>query len=447
MCKTRRSTLRSQGSRGRISHPRPSPVTDVNEFRGYDASHEEFMRLYARSLPEDHRRRYAALEALKIGFGGIAYVARLLGMSRRTIYTGVRELQDMGEGDPDHPRRPSGDAKRIRRRGGGRPKVGERQAGLEETLEEILEAHSAGSPTDEAVRWTDLKPLQLAQQLLARGFDIGRNTAAKLLQRAGYRRRSLCKELITGVVDPAERDQQFCYIDTLRRQARARGIPVLCVDTKKKEPLGYLHRRGQCYSNGMQPVYDHDYRHLATGRLVPHGVYDYHQQAGFITLGTSCETSAFVCDAIALAWEEDRAAHYPHTQEILLTFDCGGANAARSLRFKEDLVALSRRLGLRLRVAHYPPYTSKWHPIEHRLFSQVERSLRGIILDSPQTALAAVERTRTQTGLTVQARLLDRVYELGRKCSDTFHDIKDKCIRHDAALGKWNYVVDANGFS
>jgi hypothetical protein len=206
----------------------------VNELRGYDVSHEEFMRLYARSRPEDHWRRYAALEALKIGFGGIAYVARVLGMSRRTLYTGIRELETMSEDEPAHPRRPSGNAKRIRRRGGGRPKASERQAGLEETVEEILEAHSAGSPTDETVRWTDLKPLQLAQQLLARGFDIGRNTAARLLERAGYRRRSLRKELITGQVDPAERDQQFCYIDTLRRQAWARGVPVLCVDTKKK---------------------------------------------------------------------------------------------------------------------------------------------------------------------------------------------------------------------
>jgi hypothetical protein len=419
----------------------------VNEFRGYDQSHEELMRIYARSLPEDHRRRYAALEALKIGFGGIAYVARVLGMSRRTIYSGIRELQEMGEDDPDHPRRPSGDARRIRRPGGGRPKATERQAGLEETLEAVLEAHSAGSPTDEAVRWTDLKPLQLAHALLGRGFEIGRNTAAKLLARAGYRRRSLRKELITGHVDAQERDQQFRYIDTLRRQAHARGVPVLCVDTKKKEPLGHLHRRGPCYSNAVQCVYDHDFRHLATGLLVPHGVYDYHEHAGFITLGTSRETSAFVCDAIALAWEEDRAERYPHTEEIVLTFDCGGANAARSLRFKEDLVELSRRLGLRLRVAHYPPYTSKWHPIEHRLFSQVERSLSGVILDSPHTALQAVQRTRTQTGLTVKARILDTVYELGRKCSDTFHDIKHKFIRHDEVLGKWNYVVDANGFS
>jgi len=130
-------------------------------------------------------------------------------------------------------------------------------------------------------------------------------------------------------------------------------------------------------------------------------VYDYHGNAGFITLGTSRETSACVCDAIALAWQEDRAEHYPHAQQILLTFDAGAAKAARSLRFKEDLVALSRRFGRRLRAVLYPPYTSKWHPIEHRLFCHVARRLSGVILDSHQTALEAVQRTHTQTGLTV----------------------------------------------
>jgi hypothetical protein len=419
----------------------------MSEFPGYGHEHEAFMRLYCTSLPEDHRRRYAAVEALKIGRGGITYVAAVLGMSRRTIYTGIRELEAMGEDGGSPPQRPSGDAKRIRRRGGGRPKVTQRQAGLEHAFEDVLEAHSAGSPTDPRVVWTDLKPMQLAGELLRRGFEVGRHTAAKLLERAGYRRRSLRKELITGHVDPQERNQQFHHIDALRRHARAHGNPVLCVDTKKKELLGWLHRPGQCYSTAVQGVYDHDFRHLAQGLLVPHGVYDYFDNVGFMTLGTSRETSAFVCDAIALAGEEDRQARYANATEIVLTFDSGGANAARSLRFKEDLVALSARLGLPLRIAHYPPYTSKWHPIEHRLFSHVERALRGIILDSPETALPAVQRTRTETGLRVKARLLDKVYDIGRKCSETFRDLKDRFIRHDDVLGHWNYVIDARGIS
>lgn len=419
----------------------------MSEFHGYDQEHEETMRLYYRSLPEDHRRRYAGVEALKIGFGGIAYVARVLGMSRRTVYAGIRELEAMGDDDHEPPQRPSGEAKRIRRPGGGRPQATRRQAGLKQTFEDILEAHSAGSPTDPNVVWTHLKPMQLAGELLRRGFEIGRNTAARLLERAGYRRRSLRKELITGHVDSHERDQQFRHIDALRRQAHARGNPVLCVDTKKKELLGQLHRSGQCYSTDVQCVYDHDFRHLAKGLLVPHGVYDYFDNAGFMTLGTSPETSAFVCDAVALAWEQDRHARYRNAKEIVLTFDSGGANATRSLRFKEDLVTLSARLGLPLRIAHYPPYTSKWHPIEHRLFSHVERALRGVILDCHETALQAVQRTHTQTGLRVKARILDKVYDIGRKCSDTFRDIKDQFIRHDDILGQWNYVVDARGFN
>ena len=419
----------------------------MREFPGYGQEHEETMRLYFRSLPEDHRRRYAGIEALKIGLGGIAYIARVLGMSRRTIYAGIRELEAMGEDGGGPPRRPSGDAKRVRRPGGGRPKAVQRQAGLEEAFEDILEAHSAGSPTDPDIRWTDLKPMQVADELVECGYEVSRNTAAKLLEQAGYRRRALRKELITGPVDAQARDQQFRYIATLRRQAQANGNPVLCVDTKKKELLGHLHRLGQCYSTDTQCVYDHDFRHLANALLVPHGVYDYFGNAGFMTLGTSRETSAFVCDAISLAWQEGHQAHYPEATEILLTFDCGGANAARSLRFKEDMIALSGRLGLPLRVAHYPPYTSKWHPIEHRLFSHVERSLRGVILDCHETALDAVQRTRTKTGLNVTARILDKVYEVGRKCSDTFREIKDKFIRHDAVLGQWNYLVDARGVS
>ena len=419
----------------------------VNEFAGYEAIHEEAMRLYCRSLPEDHRRRYAAIEALKIGYGGVAYVARVLGMSRRTIHTGIGELQQMGEDDPDQPLRPSGEAKRVRRRGGGRAPISERKPQLKSVLHAILEAHSAGSPTDERVRWTDLKPLQLAQRLLEHGIEVSRNTAATLLDQAGFRRRALCKERITGDVDPHERDRQFRYIGALRRLAGRRGIPVLSIDTKKKEPLGTLHRPGQCDSSAPQVVFDHDFSHLADGRLVPHGVDDVHANVGFITRGTSRETSAFVCDAFALAWESLFRAMYPAATELIVLCDCGGANAARSLRFKEDVIELTRRLGMRVRIAHDPPYTSKCNPIEHRLFSQVERAWSGVMLDSPETALQRVDNIRTQTGLRVTARLLDKVYEIGRKCSDTFRDVKDRFIRHDDVRGQWNYVIDANGIA
>jgi hypothetical protein len=267
------------------------------------------------------------------------------------------------------------------------------------------------------------------------------------LEGSGYRRRALRQEGMTGSVDPQARDQQFQHLAHLRREAHAPRQPVLCVDTQKKEPLGTRHRPGTGYCTQAQKVYDHDFRHLARGRAIPHGVYDPLHTLGFITVGTSRETGQFVCDAIALAWEMPFRSFFPDAQERLLTFDAGGAPAVRSTRFKEDLLALSPRLGLRLRIAHYPPYTSKGHPIEHRLFSHVERSLRGQMLDSPETVLAAVQRTTTETGLKVGACLLDRVYPLGRACSETFKHIKDRFIRHDETLGKWNYVVDAKGFT
>jgi len=418
----------------------------MNEFAGYQAVHEAAMRLYCRSLPEDHRRRYAAIEALKIGYGGVAYVSRVLGLSRRTIYTGIRELEQMNE-DPDQPQRPSGDARRVRRPGGGRPPLSAREPLLERSLTEVLDAHRAGRPTDPRERRTHLKPMQLAKEIVTFGVTLSRNTSAKLLEQSCFRRRSLRKELITGNVDPQARDAQFRYIAALRRLAHQRGIPALCIDTKKKEPLGTLDRPGQCYSTAPQRVFDHDYHHLASGVLVPHGVYDIVANHGFITLGTSHDTSAFACDALCLAWVTVFCHRYPHATELLLLCDGGGSNASRSLRFKEDLIAVSRRLGLRLRIAHYPPYTSKWNPIEHRLFSQIERTWSGVMLDSPQTALKTVECTTTETGLQVTARILDKVYEVGRKCSDTFRNIKDRFIRHDSVLGQWNYVVDANQFS
>ncbi len=196
----------------------------------------------------------------------------MLGISRRASYTGIRELEAMGDGDPDHPQRPSGDAKRVRRPGGGRRARIDSEPQLAATLAEVLAAHSAGSPTDERVRWTDLKPMRSAQELVERGVTICRNTAAAWLEQAGFRRRALRQELLAGAVDPQQRDAQCRRIAALRRLARQRGVPVLSIDTKKRQLLGALHRHGQCYSSAAQDVYDHDFRHRTDGVLVPRGV-------------------------------------------------------------------------------------------------------------------------------------------------------------------------------
>ena len=203
----------------------------MNKCQGYPAAQEQGMRVFFRSLPEDHRRRYAAVEADKLGFGGIAYISQVLGVARGAIYEGLRELQQMGEAA--EPFRPSG---------AGRPKAPERQAGLAAAVE----AHSAGSPTDPQVKWTDLKPLAFAAELTQRGYEVCRNTAAELLEAGGFAPRKLRKELITGYVDPVERNSQFEHLAALRASYQERGLPVFGVDTKKKELLGLLHRPGEC---------------------------------------------------------------------------------------------------------------------------------------------------------------------------------------------------------
>jgi hypothetical protein len=246
----------------------------MKQFSGYEKSVEEKMVIYFCSLSEDHRRRYVAVEALKIGRSGISYIARLFGMSRSTLYTGIQELEQMADAGSTPPKRPSGDPERIRRRGGGRPKATQSQSGLTGIVDCLLEAHAAGSPTDPKVRWTHLTPGRVAQALTARGWEISRNTAAKLMRALGFRRRALRRELITGRVDPQEREQQFRRIVHLRSAFQAHGQPVFCVDTKKKELIGTLHRPGTCYGTGTQKVYDHDVRHLAKGKAVPSGVYD-----------------------------------------------------------------------------------------------------------------------------------------------------------------------------
>mgnify|MGYP000235057507 CR=1 FL=1 len=410
----------------------------MSTFTGYGAAHKDTMRIYCASLPEDHRRCYAALKIVR---SGITFVTSVSKMSRRTLYTGIWELEAMDTGDGGSPSRSSVGPQRVRRRGGGRPKATARQPGLQSTCERILETNSVGSPTNPDVVWTHFKSMQLATALVRCGFDIGRNIAARLLEGAGYQRRALRKELITGHVDLLARDCQFYQINDLRRQAHAAGNPVLCVDMKKKALLGYLHRPGQCYGTGIQRAYDHDFRHLAEGHRVPQGAYDAFNHHGFITLGTSRATSAFVCDAVAPAWNETFWHNGPRATEIVLTFDAGGANAVRSLSLEEDLIALSRRLGLPVCIAHDPPYTSKWHPIEHCLFSQFERGLRGVMLDSPPTALNAIQRVSTQTGLSAVATILNRVYEIGRKCCDGFHEAKDLFIHHDAVLRQRNSLV------
>jgi len=248
------------------------------------------------------------------------------------------------------------------------------------------------------------------------------------------------KSLATGEVDPERRNAQFENIAQLREDYQQRGLPVLSVDTKKKEFLGGLYRGGKLYSQNGEPLkrYDHDFPYLAEGKLVPHGIYDLHANTGFVTIGTSAETSAFVARCLGRWWNYRGRYDYPDAGEVLLLMDAGGANAARSIQFKHELLKLATLTGLTIRVAHYPPYCSKWNPIEHRLFPHVQRSIQGIYLDSAETMKRCIEeRATTSTGLKTKAYILDQEFERGVK-----EDIplpEGFPLERAVILPEWNY--------
>lgn len=235
------------------------------------------------------------------------------------------------------------------------------------------------------------------------------------------------------------RNAQFENIAELKATFEANGNPVVSVDTKKKELIGNLFREGKIYTKETVEVFDHDFPTLAEGVAILHGIYDTGRNEGFFTIGTSRDTSEFACDSILSWWECYGKVQYKNSNSILMLMDGGGSNSSRHYIFKQDLQAVADAIGVEIRVAHYPPYTSKWNPIEHRLFPHVTRSLQGIVLTTHNLANELIEGTTTKTGLKVNSSIVNRVYETGRKVAKEFR--KTMRIKFDDYLPAWNYVA------
>jgi hypothetical protein len=236
-----------------------------------------------------------------------------------------------------------------------------------------------------------------------------------------------------------ERDRQFKKIKRLKNKYISCGEPVISMDTKKKEKLGGLYRDGQVYCLEAAQVYDHDYPHLADGIITPHGIYDLKYNDAMVNIGISADTSEFACDSVHLWWNSIGSKRYPGARSLLILADCGGSNSYRHHLFKESLQKLSNATGLEIRMAHYPPYTSKWNPIEHRLFPHVTRAMSGVIFKSVDLVRELIENTTTEKGLSVVANVIDAVYEKGRKaCSDIY---SHGTILFDKVLGELNYKI------
>jgi len=395
----------------------------------YHADVQEKMRNVYHSLSEKDRRRYAAAEAVKLGYGGVAYISKLFGCSRESIDHGLEELDQL-------PNDPVGD--RIRRPGAGRKATEEKQPEVVQNVQAIINERTAGDPMREDVTWTDLTPHEIANQMdVEFNIQITPPIVRRILGSLDYRLRKISK-VIPGKESP-DRDQQFLYIAELKEEYIASGLPVISMDTKKKEFLGNLYRNGRVYTTEAIKAFDHDFPSWASGVIIPHGFYDVARNEGYLHLGLSRDTSEFACDSLRLYWEQDGARLYPDARELLLLCDGGGSNGSRTHIFKQDLQPMVNELGVSVRVAHYPAYCSKFNPIERRLFSHVTRACQGVLFDTLATVRSLMEKTSTRTGLSATVRVIKKVYETGRKASEAFK--RNMPIVFDDILPKWNYRV------
>ena len=285
------------------------------------------------------------------------------------------------------------------------------------------------------VLWTNLSLRELSRRLVALGTPASRRTIRRLLRKLKIGCRTARKKKTMG--HHPDRNAQFENIARLRREYEAAGDAVISIDTKKKELLGNFHRAGTTFTTEIVETFDHDFGSAGQGKLIPHGIYDLVHKQAHIHLNTSHDTSELCCDSVALGWEEAGRMAYPQAKRLLVLGDGGGSNSATQYLFKEDLQGLANQLGLEVRVAHYPPYCSKHNPIEHQVFPHITRACQGVIFHTVDIAQHFIERTKTMTGLGVTVRLLDKVYQTGRKYAVDFkHTMK---IVFDDYLPKWNY--------
>lgn len=401
----------------------PDPYSP--EVRGY------MVRMY-HTLTEKGKRHYAGIEAIKLGHGGIGYICELFALHRDTVSQGIKELKEDSLPPND----------RTRRAGGGRKKKAVDED--EQTLlkfSETVDTYRAGCPMNEHVRYTYLRPGELAQRMKAdHDLSLSNYLILRLLAALGMKSRRLSK---TGTARQVEgRNEQFEYISKLIKEYRAAGYAIYSVDGKKKEFLGTLYRSGKSFCDQPLVCQDHDFPSLATGRVCPYGVYDLTLNRGHMFLNQSVETADYAADCIDHVLGQHHHRDYPGTTKVLLLADSGGSNGARIYRYKQLLEWIAKKHGLEIRVAHYPSYCSKYNPCDHRLFPHVTRAMSGVLLDSVTTMRDLIkERARTKTGLRVWVRQVKKTYHTGVKAAKEF--IENNSVVFDELRPKWNYVFNS----
>lgn len=381
-------------------------------------------------MGELQRRMWAATEARLIGRGGVAAVHRATGIAKSTIQRGLVDF-DSGRAEE------LANAGRVRANGAGRRLAEVHQDGLAEALDGLIDPQTRGDPGS-PLRWTSKSTTKLAAELRRQGFTISADTVGRMLRGNGYSLQSTRKRLEGMSHD--DRNEQFERISALTKAAKRRRSPVISVDTKKKELVGHFSNAGREWQRTGQPeaVSVHDFPVPGQGKAIPYGIYDVGRNEGFVSVGITADTAEFAVASIRLWWRKLGRRRYPDAKQLMITADCGGSNSYRCRLWKVQLQAFADETGLKVRVAHYPPGTSKWNKIEHRLFCQITTNWRGRPLTSYQTVVDLISSTRTTTGLKVYAQLDTRRYEKGREVTDS--EMAAIQIKRDSFHGEWNYV-------
>ena len=378
-------------------------------------------------LNERQRRVMAGAAARALGHGGVKAVAVASELSLSTVQNGAREV-DGGIGPSD----------RVRAVGAGRKLAEESTPGLVDTLDGLVEPGSRGDP-ECALRWTTKSTRNLAAELTERGFSVTHSVVAKLLASMGYSLQAARKSAEGS--DHPDRDAQFRYLAGLVEGFRAAGEPVISVDAKKKELIGNFAPAGRPWRPTGQPVETntHDFPDEELGKAVPYGVYDVAAEAGWVSVGGSSDTAEFAVSTIRRWWTEMGSAAYPEATKLLVTADSGGSNSSRSRLWKKELAAFAKDTGLDIAVCHFPPGTSKWNKIEHRLFSHISMNWRGRVLESREVVVNLIAGTTTRTGLTVRAELDHGIYQKGVKVTD--QEMEQLPLAKHEFHGDWNYTL------
>jgi transposase len=381
------------------------------------------------------RRLLAAAESEAMGYGGVSTVARATGVSRRAITQGLKELKERGS------RQSSGAAPgRVRRKGAGRKRKSDQDPNLVQDLDRLVDPVTRGDP-ESPLRWTCKSVRKLAEELQQEGHAVSYQTVAELLHAMNYSLQANQKTLEGS--QHADRDAQFEYINRKARRYLKAGDPVISVDTKKKELVGDFKNAGQEWQPEGQPeavrVHDFQIREPDKGKVAPYGVYDVARNVGWVSVGVDHDTASFAVETIRRWWRSMGEPAYPNAKRLLITADSGGSNGARVRLWKWELQRFADETGLEVAVSHFPPGTSKWNKIEHRLFSFVSQNWRGKPLVSHEVIINLIAGTTTKTGLSVKSELDISKYPAGVKISDKqMAEIK---LKREIFHGDWNYRV------